>query len=117
LGVEGVGALLPYWLPLAHVGYWATWVLHGYLTTKAVGAPVDLAFAASGLYALAVLAGFLAVVAPAGAGVREAVISLALTPIAGASAAVAAIVISRVASVVMDVAVWLVTRPLAYAKR
>lgn len=117
LGVEGAGALLPYWLPLCHVGYWATWVLHGYLTTRAVGAPADLALAASGLYALAVLAGFLAIVAPAGAGVREAVISLAITPVAGASAALAAVVISRVASVVMDVAVWLVTRPLAYTKR
>ncbi len=116
LGTQGPGPLLPWWLPLAHVGYWATWALHGYLTTEAVGAPPGLSFAASGLYVLAVLAGFLALVAPAGAGVREAVISLAVAPIAGASAALAAVVISRVASIVMDVLVWLLTRPLAYSK-
>jgi hypothetical protein len=118
LGVEGTtGVLLPWWLPVAHVGYWGTWVVHGYLTTLAVGAPSGLALAASGLYALAVLAGFLALVAPAGAGVREAVISLALTPVAGASAALAAVVISRIGSVIMDVVVWVCSRPLAYGKR
>jgi hypothetical protein len=118
LGVEGTtGVLLPWWLPIAHVGYWSTWVIHGYLTTMAVGAPSGLALAAAGLYALAVLAGFLAVVAPAGAGVREAVISLALAPVVGSAAALAAVVISRIGSVIMDVVVWLLSRPLAFEKR
>lgn len=118
LGVEGTrGVLLPWWLPVAHAGYWGTWMIHGYLTTMAVGAPSGLALAASGLYALAVLAGFLAVVAPAGAGVREAVISLALAPVVGAAAALAAVVISRIGSVIMDLVVWLFSRPLAYGRR
>src|SRR5262245_25212984 len=35
----GTGPVVPLRLPLVHVVYWLTWVAHGYLVSRAVGAP------------------------------------------------------------------------------
>jgi hypothetical protein len=113
LKIDGSGTLVPPALPLYHVAYWATWALHGYLITLSVGAPAAVAFASSGLYVLAVVIGFLAMVAPAGAGVREAVISLGVAPAVGASATLAVILVSRVTTILAEVLVWSATRLVA----
>ena len=103
LGVEGESPLIPRRVPLAHVAYWLTWALHGYFTNRAVGADHASSVAGAGLYVLAPIMGFLALVTPAGVGVREAVLSIGLAPVLSPPPAVAAAIVSRAASLVVDV--------------
>lgn len=112
LGLEGQGPLVPRRLPLLHVAYWLTWAAHGYLVTRAVGADAAGAWSVSGLFIVAPIVGFLALAAPAGAGVREAVLSVGLVPAVGAAPALSALLLSRGATLLADVLVWLVLRPL-----
>ena len=62
----------------------------------------DLLLLSLGGYALAWTAGFLVVIAPAGAGVREVALVAALAPVLDASAALAVAVLSRVLMTVGD---------------
>lgn len=57
---------------------------------------------ATGAYAMAATLGFLAVLAPAGAGVREVVLVLALSPVLAAGQATGVAVVSRVLMTVAD---------------
>jgi len=106
LKVTGSGPLVPPSLPLAHLAYWLTWAIHGYLLTRAFGAAQSLALSTSGLYALATVGGFVALAAPAGVGVREAILSLSLAPALGSAPALALAVASRAASLCADLLVW-----------
>ena len=117
LRIEGHGTLLPARVPLLHLVYWATWALHGTLVIYAVGGDPAAALAGCGLFGLALIAGFLALVAPAGIGVREAVLSVGLVAALGPVAAVTAALISRVATLVADVGAWLLSRPLRSPKQ
>lgn len=111
LKLEGAGPLVPAVLPLIHAGYWLTWAAHGYLTSRAVHAPVDVALSSMGFYVLAPVMGFLALAAPGGLGVREAVVSIALSASVGPAAALYAALISRGTSVIVDFGVWMAFRP------
>ncbi|MDF3066344.1 MAG: hypothetical protein K0R38_1945 [Polyangiaceae bacterium] len=111
LKLDGVGPLVPAVLPLIHAGYWLTWAVHGYLTSRAVHAPVDVSLASMGFYVLAPVMGFLALAAPGGLGVREAVVSIALSASIGPAAALYAALISRGTSVLVDFGVWMAFRP------
>ena len=104
--VSGTGPLVPLSLPLAHVLYWATWAAHGFLLTRAFGAAPSIALSTSGLYALATVGGFVALAAPAGVGVREAILSLSLAPALGSAPALGVAVASRAASLCADLIVW-----------
>ena len=106
LKLEGHGPLCPIELPMVHVGYWATWAVHGLLLGYAVGASSSLAIASMGLYILAPVAGFLAVAAPAGIGVREAIVSIGLAAQLGPAPALAAALLSRGISLLADVLAW-----------
>ncbi len=110
LKVSGTGPLVPFGLLLAHAAYWATWALHGYLMTRAFGAASAIALSTSGLYALATVGGFVALAAPAGVGVREAILAVSLAPAVGAAPALALAVASRAASLCADVCMWLVLK-------
>jgi len=99
-------------MPLVHCGYWMLWALHGYLVLRGLAAPGGVALAAAGYFILAPVLGFVVLVAPAGVGVREAVISLGLAPVVGVAPALAAGVASRVASLMADVASWAICRLL-----
>jgi hypothetical protein len=110
LKVPGSGPLVPFTLPLAHALYWGTWAAHGFLLTRAFGAAPGIALASSGLYALATVGGFVALAAPAGVGVREAILSVSLAPAVGAAPALAIAVASRAASLTADVVAWLVLK-------
>lgn len=116
LGLQGAGPLVPRRLPLLHVVYWLTWALHGYLVTRAVGADALGAWSSSGMFVVAPIVGFLALAAPAGAGVREAVLSIGLVPAVGAAPALSALLLSRGATLVADVGIWLALRPLRARK-
>jgi glycosyltransferase 2 family protein len=110
LKVDGVGPLVPFSLLFAHVFYWASWAVHGVLLSHAFGAAPGLALSTSGLYALATVGGFVALAAPAGVGVREAILSISLAPAVGSAPALAIAVASRAASLVADVVAWAVLK-------
>jgi hypothetical protein len=110
LKVEGRGPLVPPSLPFAHVFYWASWAVHGCLLTHAFGGAPSIALSSSGLYALATVGGFVALAAPAGVGVREAILSISLAPALGSAPALAIAVASRGASLAADVFAWAVLK-------
>jgi hypothetical protein len=117
LKVPGSGPLVPFALLLAHALYWSSWAGHGFLLTRAFGAAPGIALESSGLYALATVGGFVALAAPAGVGVREAILSVSLAPAVGAAPALAIAVASRAASLTADVVAWLVLKRWARPAR
>ena len=62
---------------------------------------------------LAVLAIILALITPAGIGVREAVMTVGLAPVLGVTPAASAAIVSRLTSLLVDVAAWGVGRFIA----
>lgn len=103
---EGAGPLVPRRGPVAHVAYWLTWAIHGYLAARAVGISSPHAVYGAGLYVLAPIAGILALATPSGIGVREAVLSMGLAPVVGPAPAVATAIVSRAVSLIVDCMVW-----------
>lgn len=103
---EGSGPLVPRRGPVAHALYWLTWAVHGYFAARAVGISSAHAVYGSGLYVLGPIAGILALATPSGIGVREAVMSMGLAPVVGPAPAVAAAIVSRATSLVVDCLVW-----------
>jgi hypothetical protein len=109
LGATARGPLLPWSVPLVHVTSWLPWAVHGVLLAYAVGLhDAAGAWRASAFFVLAPIAGFLALPMPAGVGVRESLTVLGLAPSVGAGNALAAALLSRVASLAADVLLWLV---------
>jgi hypothetical protein len=111
LQLDGTGPLVPPALPLIHACYWLTWAAHGYFTSRAIQAPVGVSLDSMGFYVLAPVMGFLALAAPGGLGVREAVLSIALSAATGPGPALYAALLSRGTSVVVDFGVWMAFRP------
>jgi glycosyltransferase 2 family protein len=93
------------------VASWLAFGLHIWLLVAAVGSPgpAQLLPSVSG-YALAWLAGFVAVIAPAGAGVRELVLALALGPVVQQADLLGVVLVSRMLLVAVDIALCLVGR-------
>jgi uncharacterized membrane protein YbhN (UPF0104 family) len=110
LAPDGRGPIVPLGLPLVQFAYWALVALHGYLMSVALGANGSAAVTAMGFYVIASVAGFVVLAAPAGLGVREAVLLAGLGPSIGAASALGAALISRAASLVVEVVAWLVVR-------
>lgn len=113
LRLEGAGPIVPLRLPIAQGVYWLTWAVHGYLLARALGATSPDAARIMGFIPLAAVLGMASVAAPAGLGVREAVLAYGLAPALGGPGALAAAVLSRAESLVADVLVWLLLRGLA----
>ena len=86
---------------------WAAYGVHLWLLVRPQDTTgrADLLLLSVGAYALAWTAGFLFVVAPAGAGVRELVLVVALAPVLDRGAALAVAVLSRVLMTLGDL-VW-----------
>ncbi|MGC4094459.1 MAG: lysylphosphatidylglycerol synthase domain-containing protein [Polyangiaceae bacterium] len=110
LGLEGEGALVPLRLPAWQLSYWLTWAAHGYCLARSLGAQSHEAAATMGFSPLANVLGFVALAAPAGVGVREAVLVAGLGPIIGSASAIGAAVVSRVVSLVADLGTWALAR-------
>ena len=110
LGLEGEGPLVPLRLPAWQLLYWLTWALHGFFLARSLGANSAEACASMGFSPLANVLGFVALAAPAGVGVREAVLVAGLGPIIGASGAIGAAVASRLVSLVADLATFFALR-------
>ncbi len=107
LGRAPVGARLPFRYSVRGIAWglvsWIALGLHLRALTSGLGAhgwPALLA--AIGGEALAVSAGVIFVPAPAGAGIRDAVLVATLTPSLGATNALAAALVSRVVLIVVD---------------
>ena len=102
LSRRGVGAALGW-----AVAMWVAYGLHLWLLVRPQDTEgrADLLLLSLGAYALAWTAGFLFVVAPAGAGVRELALIAALAPVLDEPAALAVAVLSRVLMTLGDL-VW-----------
>lgn len=86
------------------VGMWGAYGLHLFVLVSALPGPAgpNRLLLSVGAYALAWTAGFVVVLAPAGAGVRELALVLALSPVLPRGAALALAVLSRVLMTVGD---------------
>jgi uncharacterized membrane protein YbhN (UPF0104 family) len=109
LGREPLDARLPVAASLRASGWsvlnWAGLGLHVYLLARPFGASGGQAFlAATGGTALAVCAGILFIPAPAGAGIRDAVLVATLAPSIGSANALAVALVSRVILIIVDLA-------------
>jgi len=107
LGVKGSGPLVGLGMVGWYVGVWLCWWGHGALLVLAVGGDGVGAVGGAGLFVLAPVLGFLALVAPGGLGVREAVLAGGLSATVGPGAAVVAALLSRIISLGVDVVMWL----------
>ena len=112
LQLSGEGPLLNLSFIAWFVMVWGCWWIHGVLVVVAFGGSWSDGLAAAGIFVLAPVIGFLALVAPGGIGVREAVIGQGLSSIIGSAAAASAGLVARIASLGMDVLVWLVVRAI-----
>ena len=100
--------------------YLLTWVfggLHVWVLSVAVGADaLEALFPSIAAFTVASTLGVLVVLAPAGAGVRDVLIALILSPVTGAAAAAAITVVSRAVLTLLDLAgagiAWLAWRSL-----
>ncbi len=106
----GEGPLAPWQLPAWHLAHFFAWVLAGACLARALGADVLSCWAAGAALCLSIVLGFLAIVAPAGAGVREALLALVMTPSLGANAAVALGLLARVLALTTEVGLWILSR-------
>ena len=88
------------------VAMWGAYGIHLWLLVRPQDTTgrADLLLLSVGAYALAWTAGFLVVVAPAGAGVRELALVVALAPVLDRGAALAVAVLSRVLMTLGDLA-------------
>lgn len=110
-------------LPLApgvlvfwHAVHWLGWAVTGALLAFSLGGTWATAVTSGGVLCLAVVLGFLAIVAPAGAGVREAVTAGLLTPLLGPSSALTLSLIARALSLGADVLSWSLARAVSFAE-
>jgi hypothetical protein len=110
LSLDGKGPLVPLSVPLLQGGHWLAWGAHGVFLAVALGASWSAALAGAGAVCLGIVLGFVALFAPAGAGVREAVMAASAAPVLGAPAAIALGILARAGSLVGDVIAWLVAR-------
>ncbi len=108
LKTEGKGPLISVPMLGMQLLAWFGWWLLGLLVPLAVGGSLEVAVGQAVIFILAPIVGFLALVAPGGLGVRETVISYALAPQMGASAALAAAVLARGVALVSELAGWLI---------
>jgi hypothetical protein len=112
LGAKGEGPLLSWpvlgWQALS----WGGCLAQAWLLPIAVGVDGAAVWEHLALFVLAPIAGFLAMVAPGGLGVREAVLSIALTSSMGPSRALAIAVLARVVYILSEIIAWLVARLL-----
>lgn len=113
---EGEGALLSPQVLLWQAGSALGPLVQGLLLPLAVGARLVEVWPNLGMFLLAPIAGFLAVVAPGGLGVREAVLSFALSAELGSSRATAVALLARATFVVSEVLSWILAKWIARTK-
>lgn len=91
-------------------------LMQGFLLPLAVGASLGQVWPNLGMFLLAPIAGFAAVVAPGGLGVREAVLSVAISAELGGPRAAAVALLARATFVVSEVLSWVIAKWIARSK-
>jgi glycosyltransferase 2 family protein len=99
---DGQRPLLPLSAMGLVFGHWLGWLLHGALVGLSVGAPLSLFTYSGTALLLSIFAGFFSFFAPAGVGVREAVLAYSLAPWVGAANATLVGVLARAASLAAE---------------
>lgn len=110
---HGDKPLLPVRASLYLFLHWSLWILHGSLLGLAVGLPNELFGLGGAALLLSIFAGFFSFFAPAGVGVREAVMAVALAPWVGAANATLVGVAARASSLVAEVLLFVLYRSKA----
>lgn len=108
LRAEGQGPFVSLLMISMQLLAWLGWWVLGLLILIALGSSIHVAITQAGIFILAPILGFLAMVAPGGLGVRETAISYALAPHVGASAALSAAVLARAAAIASELLGWLI---------
>ena len=104
---NSAGTLLPWSSIVFFALASALWLIHGVCLALSVGGTWAAAWSSSGFFAVAPVIGVLALVTPGGIGVREAVIVSGCTPWLGAAPALTVALLSRVISLLVEIAAWL----------
>lgn len=112
LAFEGHGPFVPVSTILLYGAHWLSWIFHGAILATALGAGVEGSLLVGAVLALGIVLGFVSLLAPAGAGVREAVIAVGAAPFVGATGAVAVGLLSRGISLLVEIGMWFVFRVL-----
>ena len=107
LRAEGEGPFVSVQVLAVQLLSWIGWWLLGILAPMAVGCSLEDATRLSPVFIIAPILGFLAFVAPGGLGVRETVITVALAPRVGASAAIAAAILARAVAMLSEIVSWM----------
>jgi uncharacterized membrane protein YbhN (UPF0104 family) len=107
---NGRGPLMSWQVLWMQLLSWCGWWVLGLLMPMSVGGSFANALDQASIFVIAPIFGFLAMVAPGGLGVREAVISYALAPSLGASAALAAALLARGIAIGSEILGWLLAK-------
>jgi uncharacterized membrane protein YbhN (UPF0104 family) len=107
LRAEGKGPFVSMQMVWMQLLSWLCWWIVGVLMPLSVGSSFSIAFSHASIFVVAPIAGFLALVAPGGLGVRETVISYALAPSLGAASALAAALLARGVALLSELLGWL----------
>jgi hypothetical protein len=107
---EGQGPLISLQMVWMQLLSWLGWWILGLLMPMAVGGSLSASIGQAPVFVMAPIAGFLALVAPGGLGVREMVISYALASSLGATAALAAALLARGVAIASELLGWLLAR-------
>lgn len=110
IGVESENPLLPLEVVGFHVLHFLAWSGCGVALAASVGAGSATWILCAGLVPGSIVLGFVAFLAPAGVGVREAVLLSGLSPVLGPSAALSVGLLARAASLLSDVFLWILFR-------
>jgi hypothetical protein len=110
--IEGKGPILSWNVLGWQAVSWLGCVAQALLLPMSVGAPFGESMAFVGLFILAPIAGFLAMVAPGGLGVREAILSYALSPSMGPTRALTVALLARGVYVISEIIAWLFAKAL-----
>ena len=114
---QGEGPLVPWRLPAYHLLHFGSWIGCGGLLARSVsGAPLMDCIFVGAILCVAIVAGFLALFAPAGAGIREALIAVATAPLLGSAGAISVGLLARIVSLMSDVGLWAFFRLRAKSK-
>lgn len=110
LPIEHPGPVVPPAFFALHLLHFVAWMVSGWMMGSALGADFQRALLIGALVPLSVVVGFLALLAPAGVGVREAVLTSALSSSIGPAKALALGLLLRSASLGTDVLLWVCFR-------